>query len=453
MRLVTAFSSLSSPAFAHAGEQGFVLLLPTEIYVLAGTAAVIASMILVIFTPARLLAGMFGGLPLPRLPALHGLQTVTSCVACLAFLALIYIGFFGPNDPQRNLMPLMFWTGIWVALYVVQGTLFDIWRWVSPWGGLAQVLARVRPVWAMGGTGAVWPALGIYGLFQLFLLADIAPSDPGRLATFALSYWVFTVVAMLLFGAQAWLARGECFTVLFRLIGSLRMVNVRQIGLPGWWSIKRAPLQVSEGVFCLVILASGSFDGIRETFWWLGQIGINPLEFPGRSAVVWQSALGVIAANVALIAAFVVALWVGIALVRRFGGTGHIDLGALFKTMSVSILPIALGYHFAHYFVGFLVQSQYLMNALADPFGRPSALFGRVTTGFLFTPSIVKTIWLTQAGVVVGSHIIAVLMAHHLSDRFAWTRRDKLLLQAGLSVLMVGYTIFGLWLLASPRGA
>ena len=61
-------------------------------------------------------------------------------------------------------------------------------------------------------------------------------------------------------------------------------------------------------MFCLMILASGSFDGLQETFWWLGVLGINPLEFPGRSAVVGASALGLILANVALIAVFDMAL-------------------------------------------------------------------------------------------------------------------------------------------------
>ena len=38
--------------------------------------------------------------------------------------------------------------------------------------------------------------------------------------------------------------------------------------------------------FVTLVLASVSFDGLRETFWWLARLGINPLDFPGRSAVV-----------------------------------------------------------------------------------------------------------------------------------------------------------------------
>lgn len=447
---------LPQSVMAHAGEQGFVLLLPTGIYAAAGTAAVVASMILVTCTPNALLDRLFRPVTIWSI-SFDKAQMVTSILSSFAFFGLIYIGFFGAHDPQENLLPLFIWTGFWVALYVIQGVVFDIWQWVNPWRGLYMALLRnkVAP-FQMKADGPVWPALGGYALFNLFLMADIAPADPERLAMIAVLYWCFTFCAMILFGGEAWLARGECFSVLLRLIGALRPVVKGQIGGPGWAAISKAPPSLSEAIFCLVILASGSFDGIRETFWWLGQIDINPLEFPGRSAVVWQSSLGLVATNVALLATFAASLWIGARLVQRYGAGDKIALGALFAVFSLSILPIALGYHFAHYFVGFLVQCQYLSIAFFELFEHDHGAHEhvmRVTTGFLFHPPTVKLIFLTQAGVVVGSHILAVLMAHHLSARFVQTWRDKLLLQSGLSVLMVAYTIFGLWLLASPRGA
>ena len=98
----------------------------------------------------------------------------------------------------------------------------------------------------------------------------------------------------------------------------------------------------------------------------------------------------------------------------------------------------------------------YLLGAV--PFGIVIAhLFGlgdlRITTGFLNTQASVKVIWLTQAGAVVVSHVISVLMTHHLAGRFCNKNKDLISIQFGLSVLMIAYTIFGLWLLASPRGA
>jgi len=458
---VLALAAMLCPgmAQAHASDQGFVLLLPTDFYITSGTAAVAASILLVTFLAPRLLGRVFTPVTLGQgWQAVRPVQ-ITSCLSTAVFFALIVSGFTGPNDPLSNPLPLAIWTLWWVGLFVVQGVVADVWRWINPWRGIHALLAHdIPPLMHLPERWGAWPAVALFMAFQVFVLADIAPSDPERLALFAAAYWALTFVGMILFGGEAWLARVECFTVLFRLVGSLRAVHLTgpaQIGMPGWASLHR-PLIPGEAVFCLVILGSGSFDGLHETFWWLGQIGINPLEFPGRSAVVVQSVLGLIASNLALIAVFALAIWLGLALVRRLGQDGCPKFGHAFDAFAITILPIALGYHFAHYLVSFMVQIQYVAVALNDPLARGWTLLGseapRVTTGFLNTTESVRRIWLTQGIAVVASHILSVLMAHHLAGQMSEGRRDVVLLQVGLAALMIAYTIFGLWLLAAPRG-
>jgi hypothetical protein len=124
---------------------------------------------------------------------------------------------------------------------------------------------------------------------------------------------------------------------------------------------------------------------------------------------------------------------------------------------AVTLLPIALGYHFAHYLVSFMVQIKFTLSTASDPMALGWNLFGlgaiKATTGFLGVPETVKTIWLTQAGVVVVSHIVSVLMGHNIATQLCRNNKDVVLIQIGLIVLMIAYTMFGLWLLASPRGA
>ena len=128
-----------------------------------------------------------------------------------------------------------------------------------------------------------------------------------------------------------------------------------------------------------------------------------------------------------------------------------------FNTFAVTILPIALGYHFAHYFISFIVQVQYLAATIADPLAKGWNLFGlgrlTVTVGFLNSMESVRQILLTIVFAIISSHVLSVIMAHRLAARFCNTRRDLLLIQCGLSLLMIIYTIFGLWLLSTPRGA
>jgi hypothetical protein len=346
-------------------------------------------------------------------------------------------------------------------VFVIQGLVFDIWRLINPWTGMARALSlESSALFNLPKRMGYWPAVLFFFFFQLFLLADIAPSDPDRLATFVLGYWLFTFGGIVLFGADQWLNRVECFTVMFRLIGSLRVLqteNEYRMGVPGWSSIATAPLDASRAVLCLMILISGSFDGLHETFWWLGKIGINPLEFPGRSAVVWSSSLGLLCANILGVSIYGSAIWVGLVLVREFGNVKNIRFMDAFNTFAVTILPIALGYHFAHYFISFIVQVQYLAATIADPLAKGWNLFGlgrlTVTVGFLKSMESVRQILLTIVFVIISSHVLSVIMAHRLAARFCDTRWGLILIQCGLSLLMIIYTIFGLWLLSTPRGA
>ncbi|MEM8916384.1 MAG: hypothetical protein AAGC83_11130, partial [Pseudomonadota bacterium] len=206
------------------------------------------------------------------------------------------------------------------------------------------------------------------------------------------------------------------------------------------------------GLFVLVLLGTGSFDGLNETFWWLARIGVNPLEFPGRSAVFWQTVTGYIASNLILIAVFAAAVWLGLRLVGE-----QDQFRIAFGPFALSMIPIAFVYHFAHYLTAALVNFQYALAALSDPLGRGWDLIGLgtyyVTTSFFNTQATVQTIWLTQAGAVVLGHIMSVLVGHAIAERLLGDARRAAISQLPLSVFMIAYTLFGLWLLASPRGA
>jgi len=394
--LFTSLIVKADPASAHASEQGLVLLLPTAAYATAGTLTVIASMLLVAWMPKGTVFKLFKGVDAGsyRIKPNFRPDSKASILSTIVFLVIIAIGLRGPTDPQSNLLPLVIWTVWWVGIFVVQGTIFDIWKWLNPWAGIAKYFEIGKtPIVQMPAKLAAWPAVALLVGFQAFLLADVAPSDPRRLAS---------------------------------------------IG----WKALETRLDMSLASFCLVILAAGSFDGLHETFWWLAQIGINPLEFPGRSAVIWTSSFGLVSAISVLFFIFSLSLWIGLKAVQMRSGRDSVTFSEAFCLFSVTLLPIALGYHFGHYIVSFMVQIKYTLSTASDPLALGWNLFGlgavKVTTGFLAVPSTVKTIWLTQAIVVVVSHVISVLMGHHVASKVFNNNKD---------------IIFGLWLLASPRGA
>ena len=436
-------------ALAHASEQGFVLLLPTDVYIAAGVASVALTMVVLALLPKGATEALFRPLPLlrwPRLPLRH----MTSCLAAMLLARLVWAGFTGSRDPLANPLPLMVWTVWWIGLVTVQGLIGNHWRWTNPWTGPAAFLQRLTgaraplryPRW-LGYAPGIVMFLGFAG----FLLADPAPADPARLAAFVGGYWYATLLGLVLFGPR-WMVRAEALTILMRAYGRMALIGRNQgritLGLPGWQVLKRSALPLGLALFILILLGSGSFDGLNETFWWLAVLGINPLEFPGRTAVLMQNLTGLYVMNAALIAAFAGCVWLGERIVR----SGR-PLRAAFCQFAPSILPIALGYHIAHYLTSFMVDGQYALKVAGTYLGLEPFY---VTTGFFNTPHTVKAIWLTQAGAVVAGHVIAILLAHGLALRAYGSTRRALLGQAPLAAFMVAYTFFGLWLLASPRG-
>lgn len=443
-------------ARAHASEQGFVLLLPTDVYIAAGVACVALTVLMLALLPPGVADALFRPAALLRRPRAP-LHLLTSCLAALFLGFLVWRGLSGPHDPVHNPMPLFLWTVWWVAMVSVQGLVGNLWHWVSPFTGPAAVLARLtgaRAPLRWPGSLGHWPAVALFLGFGGFLLADPAPTDPARLATVVGLYWGGALLGVALFG-PAFLVRAEMVTVLMRAYGRMALFGRARgrlaLGLPGWQVLARPRVPLSLAVLMVVLLGTGSFDGLNETFWWLGVLGLNPLEFPGRSAIVAQTLGGLVLANLALIVAFAACLWLG----EGLAGTRR-PLAVSFARFAPSILPIALGYHIAHYLTALLVDGQYVLKWLDDPTGRGANLLGLgrtyVTTGFFNTAHTVRAIWLTQAGAVVAGHVVAILLAHALAVRDAGSTRRAVLGQAPLAVFMIAYTFFGLWLLASPRG-
>lgn len=453
----------AQPAQAHASEQALVLLLPTDLYILAGCAAVVASILgVALLSEARLLAA-FKPLSLMRLKLPGSVTHMISIMSMTVLFAISAIGAFGTHDPLNNLFSLTIWTIWWVGLVLAHGILGNLWHALNPWTGLYHMLLGYQsapPPLKLPRACGHWIAVLVFLGFGAFEIADPAPDDPVRLTKFVLGYWLFTFVGMMLFGARIWLSRCEPFTILFRLIAAIspmRWLPRLRIGLPGWsiFSLSKPP--VSLAVFCLILLGVGSFDGLKESFWWLAKIGVNPLMFPGKSAIFWPSVIGLLALNAGLVCVFAAVIYVGTrAANAALAPNDRVGFTTAFCWLSLSIIPIALGYHFAHFFIYFLVNGQNALLALSDPLTHGANYLGltktQVTTGFLKTKDSVQVVFFIQAAAVVASHVVSVLIAHGLTARLYQSKRATLISQIPLAIFMILYTFFGLWLLATPRG-
>ncbi|MCH2417050.1 MAG: hypothetical protein MK195_09875, partial [Acidimicrobiales bacterium] len=91
-------------AFAHAGQRGHVMLLPTDLYIGGGAAVVALTFIFMIIVAGKSNIG--------KNIKFNQYEDQIKTVSWLSFLSLtamfilIWIGFKGNSDPMQNLLPL-----------------------------------------------------------------------------------------------------------------------------------------------------------------------------------------------------------------------------------------------------------------------------------------------------------------------------------------------------------
>ncbi|MER8429047.1 hypothetical protein [Mesorhizobium caraganae] len=451
---------LPTPAFAHASDRGHVLLLPTGYYIAGGALAVAVSFLVLALLPPDAL-DRFWRRRLQLFTFSDAPRTIVSLISFAGFAILITAGLFGSRDPLSNPLPLTIWTLVWVGLAIAQGLFGDLWSWLNPWYGPWRIVTRLLgrrgdqahhprlPAWL-----GCWPGVILFFAFAWFELIDPAPDDPARLAYAAGFYWLFTFVAMLAFGYPGWSQRGEFLTVFFAMVARFAPIERDEAGRlnlcwPGAKLLGAAPLSASGIAFLLLSLSSVSFDGLSKTFFWLGLFDINPLEYPGRTALIGIGSFGLVLTFLLLAAAFMLAVILG----QHLSGSRH-SLGEAAGLLVWSIVPIALAYHVAHYLTALLVDGQYALASLSDPFALGWNLFGaadmQIEAGIVAGADSVWWLWNVQAGIIIAGHMLAVLVAHGLAWRLHPVPSRAALSQLPLTVLMIAYTIFGLWLLATP---
>jgi len=446
-----------SAAFAHASDNGHVLLMPTGYYLVGGAFAVAVSFLALALLPPDGIDRIWRR-RLPLASFSDGFRTAVSLLSFAGFATLVAAGFRGSSDPLSNPLPLTIWTLLWAGLTLLQGVCGDLWSWLNPWYGPWRMVSPLfgRPAGFRGRLPArlgLWSAFLLFFAFAWFELVYPAPADPERLARAVSGYWLFTFAAMLVFGYDEWRRRGEFLGVFFAMVARFAPMERKNGRLslcwPGAKLLDGAPLPASGVAFVLLALSSVSFDGLAKTFFWLGLFGVNPLAYPGRTALVGIGTLGLVATFFALAALFLLAVAAGQLLARS-----GVPFARAAGLLVWSVVPIALAYHAAHYLTALLVDGQYAVAALSDPFARGWDLFGtagiKVSAGIVAGAQSAWWLWNMQAGAIVAGHVLAVLVAHSLAWRLHGEAARAALSQAPLTALMIAYTVFGLWLLSTP---
>jgi hypothetical protein len=336
----------------------------------------------------------------------------------------------------------------------------NVWSVLNPWRAAADAVAWLagragvdwKPPLQISERVGRWPAAVLLALFTALELAYPNSSTPRTLAIAIAVYSWITWLGMAAVGRERWLRQGEAFNVYFGLLGRLSPFGV--VEREGRRTVvARTPgssLALREDVpgtlpFVAVMLGSVAFDGFSRTTWWQERIFSIESRFVLESPRVAD--LAITAFNiVGLVGAVaVVALLYLLAVEGARLAAG--ERGSLAEDFLGSLVPIALAYAVAHYFSLFVLQGQVTWRLISDPFGYGWNLFG--TRDYqprldILTPNLV---WYVQWSALIVGHVLGLVLAH---DRaVALFRRPGLALrtQFAMLLLMVAYTVTGLWLL------
>ena len=432
---------LASPAAAHAGGLGGVVEPgPVPTWLLVGTGGVLVgasflfATLMVDHEAMRLVAGWRVSVALPA--GLRRAATGLLGAGGLAGLLLVLVGgLLGPPAPRENVAILVVWAAWWAGLSMFVYLVGNAWPALNPWRTAAAWLpTRDRPMPRRWGA---WPSVA--GLLALVYLEVVSPlsDDAALLVGVVVLYTAVTLAGAVVYGPAAWFGAVDPVARVFRLYGQLAPVARTDDGLAlslPTTRLIREPLddRPGEPAFVVALLWATTFDGLVSTPAW--EAAARPVVAAGAPPLVVYAA------------AIVAGYWLFLRAYRWAGersretASTYVTPAAIRRWFAPSLVPIAAGYHLAHFLGYFLSLSPLVVAALANPLAPVPV-----------EPFVVPD-WFGggQLLFVVGGHVLAVWVAHVLAFELFPGTLTPIRSQYPFIVVMVGYTTASLWVIAQP---
>ncbi|OBG74652.1 MULTISPECIES: hypothetical protein [unclassified Mycobacterium] len=392
-----------------------------------------------------------------ELPALTRVVDAPATRWTAAGLALLVAGWavaagvWGP-DSEANALLGVFYVLLWVGLVALSLVAGPVWRVISPIRTVYVLLRRAvgerlgRPRLGYPEAWGYRPAaLGLFAFVWMELASPNSASLPW------VRGWLLVYALAMLVGAwlcgQRWLARADPFGVYSVAVSRLsafrrnRETGMIALGNP----LDHLPsLPVRPGVVVLlaVLLGSTAFDSFSSSPTWRGFA-----DGAGRGLGMPPAVASSVLRTVGLLVFVAVVALTFSGAARATGGVDRAQRRALPGEMAHSLIPIVVGYIFAHYLSYLVERGQQAVIALADPFGRGWNVLGLAHSHVAYVlslhPPVLAAVKVTC---VVTGHIVAVIAAHDKALRLL-PKGHQLTGQLTMMLVMVAYTFTGLYLL------
>jgi hypothetical protein len=459
------FLAVPAPAAGHGLTGRADLPIPEWLFAWAAAIVLIASFVsLAVLWKSPQLEEHDGFRPLPERLSRILVNGATEAFAALLGVALLVLtvwsGLAGVQAPQENFAPtflyVVFWVGL-VLLSIVFGDVFrafNPWRAIGRWAGFVtrRVTGRMRPPLRYPGWLGRWPAAaGLLG-FAWLELAYSRGDDPSTLAVAVLVYTAITLIAMACFGTEAWISRGEAFSVYFNLLSRISPLTVKagRLGLRRPLS-GMSTLEPLPGTVALLIVMIGNvmFDGASEGNPWVEiapdiQSVFVDLGFSLTTSLELTFSVGLLIALGIVTAIYAI----GVAGVRAID---HRPTVTVARSFVHTLVPIAAVYVLAHYFSLLAYNGQAIAFLSSDPLGNGWDLFG--TAGGTIDYGVVgaTVIWYVQVGVLVAGHACGLVLSHDRALALYGKAEAATASQYWMLAVMVAFTTSGLFLLSQAN--
>ena len=366
-----------------------------------------------------------------------GCRVVGIVVAAYAAFAAI-LGKDSVINPVFGIFYVWWWVGL-VPLSLLLG---PVWKAISPVRTINLALAKLsgsdpeRGMFTYPERLGHWPAaLGLYAFVWMELVYPYS-TELGPVRLWCAAYIAIMLLGGALFG-NVFYERADPFEVYSTLVSRLS-VWFRRDGV----LLVRSPLANLDatpprpGLVAVVSVLFGStaFDSFKDSTRWVRFIQ------SGDTSVNLLNNLGLLG--------FCLGVGVVFAVGTMLTGLGDdLDRRRLPSLFAHSVVPIVVGYVFAHYLSYLVEVGQLTLIQASDPLSNGS--------NYLGTGDLKVSYWISQhptfladlkvIAVVVG-HVLGVIAAHDRAVRIL-PKRHQLTGQLPLLFAMVAFTVGGLYLL------
>ena len=284
------------------------------------------------------------------------MRWIAALTALLFTVWVLVAGEFGPQGSENPLRGA-FYVLLWVGLVAVSVAIGPIWRVISPVrtvyrlvnlsrASVSGATDRSRPYPARWG---YWPAA--FGLFA-FVWLELASPNFGTLT--AIKLWLLVYAAVMLIGAmfygQRWFARADPFevygVVVLRLSPFRRNADSHLIAVGNPFDrLPSMPIRPGIVAVLAVLLGSTAFDSFSA------MPSVENFVYDYEKSIPFVSALvgGTLLRTAGLLLFIVVVAATFWAAARATGGVDRQQRRQLPGQMAHSLIPIVVGYVFAHY--------------------------------------------------------------------------------------------------------